>query len=92
MAQLLPPTPVGVPPGHSFWNDWYEKMRTLINNVLGQVGTFAVINEDGYVTDGVHLSGDATDADNTGLVLTSPDGAEWRVLVSNGGTLSVALA
>jgi hypothetical protein len=31
MAVLLPPTPVGVPPGHSFWNDWYEKLRTVIN-------------------------------------------------------------
>jgi hypothetical protein len=31
MAVLLPPTPVGVPPGHSFWNDWYEKLRQLIN-------------------------------------------------------------
>lgn len=29
---LLPPTPVGVPPGHSFWNDWYEKLRDMINN------------------------------------------------------------
>lgn len=32
MAGLLPPTPVGVPPGHSFWNDWYEKLRYLVNN------------------------------------------------------------
>lgn len=31
MAVILPPTPIGVPPGHSFWNDWYEKLRTLIN-------------------------------------------------------------
>lgn len=31
MAILLPPTPVGVPPGHSFWNDWYEKLRTIVN-------------------------------------------------------------
>jgi len=31
MAVLLPPTPVGVPPGHSFWNDWYEKLRTIVN-------------------------------------------------------------
>ena len=31
MADLLPPMPVGVPPSHSFWNDWYEKLRTLIN-------------------------------------------------------------
>jgi len=31
MAVVLPPTPIGVPPGHSFWNDWYEKLRTLVN-------------------------------------------------------------
>jgi hypothetical protein len=31
MAILLPPTPMGVPPGHSFWNDWYEKLRTIVN-------------------------------------------------------------
>lgn len=30
----LPPIPVGVAPGHSFWNDWYEKLRNLINNNL----------------------------------------------------------
>lgn len=28
----LPPLPVGIPPGHSYFNDWYEKMRTLLNN------------------------------------------------------------
>lgn len=31
MPVLLPPTPVGVPPGHSFWNDWYEKLRQIVN-------------------------------------------------------------
>lgn len=31
MADILPPTPVGVPPGHSFWNDWYEKLRAVVN-------------------------------------------------------------
>lgn len=31
MAVILPPTPIGVPPGHSFWNDWYEKLRTVVN-------------------------------------------------------------
>lgn len=38
MAILLPPTPVGVPPGHSFWNDWYEKLRTIVNT-----GTITVL-------------------------------------------------
>lgn len=28
----LPPLPVGIPPGHSYFNDWYEKMRTILNN------------------------------------------------------------
>lgn len=28
---LLPPSPIGQPPGNSFWNDWYEKLRTIIN-------------------------------------------------------------
>jgi hypothetical protein len=32
MAVLLPPTPIGSPPGSAFWNDWYEKLRQLINN------------------------------------------------------------
>jgi hypothetical protein len=32
MANKLPPLPVGVAPGSGYWNDWYEKLRTLINN------------------------------------------------------------
>lgn len=32
MAGKLPPTPVGVPPGHAFWNQWYEELRTLVND------------------------------------------------------------
>ena len=34
MAQYLPPAPTGVPPGHAFWNDWLEKLRTLVNNTV----------------------------------------------------------
>jgi hypothetical protein len=34
MAQYLPPAPTGVPPGHAFWNDWMEKLRTLVNNTV----------------------------------------------------------
>lgn len=58
---LLPPTPVGVPPGHSFWNDWYEKLRQLINhsgiltswsNITGTPTTLA-----GYgITDPIELT------------------------------------
>lgn len=34
MANLLPPLPQGAAPGSSYWNDWYEKMRTLVNSTL----------------------------------------------------------
>ena len=36
---LLPPIPTGVPPGHSFWNDWYEKLRTLINDISSSISS-----------------------------------------------------
>lgn len=26
----LPPQPVGMAPGSSYWNDWYEKLRLLV--------------------------------------------------------------
>lgn len=32
MATIIPPTPIGSPPGSAFWNDWFEKIRTLINS------------------------------------------------------------
>lgn len=32
MAAKLPPLPIGVAPGSGYWNDWYEKLRTLINS------------------------------------------------------------
>lgn len=33
----LPPLPVGVAPGSGYWNDWYEKLRTLINSLIGGI-------------------------------------------------------
>ena len=32
MAVILPPQPIGVPPDSGLWNDWYQKLRDLINN------------------------------------------------------------
>ena len=32
MAQKIPPAPIGALPGSSYWNDWYEKLRNLINS------------------------------------------------------------
>lgn len=61
-VQLLAPAPVGTPPGSSFWNDWYEQMRTLINSTLTSIkwsiitGTPTTISGYG-ITDAVSLSG-----------------------------------
>lgn len=30
---LIPPQPVGSLPGSGYWNDWIEKLRTLINSL-----------------------------------------------------------
>ena len=37
MANKLPPLPVGVAPGSGYWNDWYEKLRTLINGFMDSI-------------------------------------------------------
>jgi len=33
----LPPLPTGVAPGSGYWNDWYEKLRTIINSITSGV-------------------------------------------------------
>ena len=33
-SKKLPPLPVGIAPGSSYWNDWYEKLRTLVNTIV----------------------------------------------------------
>lgn len=57
----LPPLPVGVAPGSGYWNDWYEKLRTLINS-LGTSISWSIITGtpttlSGYgITDGQNTS------------------------------------
>lgn len=54
MAQL-PPTPVGVPPGSSYWNDWYEKLRSLINSAIQNHNDLQNI-QGGNSTERYHLT------------------------------------
>jgi hypothetical protein len=37
VAKKLPPLPTGVAPGSGYWNDWYEKLRTIVNNLLTSI-------------------------------------------------------
>lgn len=82
---LLPPIPVGVPPGSSMWTDWYEKIRFVLNNL----GEFAALNGDDRITVGVDTTDDiiVDDAAN-GLVLKSPDAHYWRATISNAGVVT----
>lgn len=37
MASILPPQPTGVPPNHAYWNDWYNKLRAVINGIATSI-------------------------------------------------------
>jgi len=39
---LIPPQPVGVVPGSGYWNDWIEKIRTIVNDLLTSI-TWSII-------------------------------------------------
>lgn len=61
MASKLPPLPVGVAPGSGYWNDWYEKLRNLINSITSGVAWTLVTGTpttlSGYgITDPVELT------------------------------------
>ena len=61
MAAKLPPLPVGVAPGSGYWNDWYEKLRTIINSITSGVSWTLITGTPttlaGYgITDSVELT------------------------------------
>ena len=61
MAKKLPPLPTGVAPGSGYWNDWYEKLRTLINSIATGVAWTLITGTPtsiaGYgITDPVELT------------------------------------
>lgn len=65
MAQPLPPSPTGSPPGSGFWNDWYEKLRTLVNSIASGFSWTLITDKPttiaGFgITDGVSTSSTLT--------------------------------
>jgi len=61
MANKLPPYPVGIPPGHSYINDWYERLRSLVNDLLTSISWSIITGTPttlaGYgITDPVELT------------------------------------
>ena len=69
MADILPPAPIGSPFGSYTWNDWYQKVRTQINNA--QVVQWTTITGTpttvaGYgITDALTLTGTQTMSNKT---------------------------
>lgn len=42
---LIPPQPTGVLPGSGYWNDWIEKIRTIVNGLLLALDWNVIINK-----------------------------------------------
>jgi len=70
MATKLPPNPVGVPPGSSYWNDWYEKLRFFVETVSASIGSGLLVRQTGSTLTNTTLSGTITVDGGTGLTTT----------------------
>jgi len=61
MAGLIPPMPNGTVPGSAYWNDWIEKLRTLVNSFVNGIQWSTIQGKpttlSGYgITDGINVS------------------------------------
>jgi hypothetical protein len=59
---LIPPQPVGVLPGSGLWNDWIEKIRSIVNDLLTSISWSIITGKPttlaGYgITDAQNTSG-----------------------------------
>lgn len=78
---LIPPFPIGQPPGSSFLNDWYEKIRVKINtgaitiafaNITGKPTTLAgygIVDAQSKINNSADLAAALSDETGTGLVV-----------------------
>lgn len=60
-SNLIPPMPTGVVPGSAYWNDWIEKLRSIINSFANGFPFSAISGKPttlaGYgITDPVELT------------------------------------
>ena len=77
----LPPQPLGVAPGSSYWNDWYEKLRTFVEQITTSVdwriitGTpttlagYGITNGQTVLTNSAGLAAALSDETGTGLAV-----------------------
>lgn len=92
MADIIPPAPTGVPPGHSFWNQWYESIRVLINGIATTIVSWVTIDFTGSnVTDIVNRSHNDLQSFQGGSAseyyhLTSTQHTRATTVISKAGT------
>lgn len=103
MANLLPPMPVGMAPDSSFWNDWYEKLRTLVNDLSTSISWSVITGKPttlaGYgITDAqtklnnsAGLAAAVSDETGTGVVVfnTSPTLVTPNIGVASGTSITL---
>lgn len=80
---LLPPMPIGMPPDSSFWNDWYEKLRTLINTLSTSI-SWTVITDKPTTLAGYGITDAQTKLNNSaGLAAALSDETGTGLAVFN---------
>lgn len=80
----LPPQPMGVPPGSSYWNDWYEKLRTFVETITTSVA-WSIITGTPTTLAGYGITDGAAPANPSATVgLTAVNGTASTYLRSDG--------
>ena len=88
-SNKLPPQPVGVAPGSSYWNDWYEKLRRFVDTVTTSVswsiitGTPTTLTGYGVATTGTLGSAVQSEAPTINNILLTGS-------VTSGGNVGVS--
>jgi hypothetical protein len=61
MASLIPPMPNSTIPGSAYWNDWIEKLRTIVNSFVSGISWTLITGKpttlSGYgITDAINVN------------------------------------
>lgn len=100
----LPPQPLGVAPGSSYWNDWYEKLRTFVDQITTSVdwsiitgkpttlAGYGITNGQTVLVNSAGLAAALSDETGTGLAVfnNSPTLITPAIGVATGTSLTLS--
>jgi hypothetical protein len=89
VAAKLPPQPLGVAPGSSYWNDWYEKLRSFVDSVGTSIGNGLLVRQDSATMSNLTISGITTggfpgETTTVPLAQLTPTGIPGSLVFSDG--------